>query len=216
MPRPVLYVLAGVNGAGKSSIGGYLLARQGLAWFNHDTFARELNATTGCDQESANAHAWHEGLRRLDEAVERGLSYAFETTLSGTTVTAKLLTATRTHEVLIWFVGLASPELHIDRVRARVAAGGHAIAEEKIREGYPQAQLNLIKLLPHVAYATAWDNSTSADRDGAVPDPLRVLAVDQGRLIWPAADDVQALRRTPQWAHALVEAALRAGGGPHP
>ena len=46
--RPVLYVLAGVNGAGKSSIGGGLLERAGLTWFNPDTFARELVAETGC------------------------------------------------------------------------------------------------------------------------------------------------------------------------
>ena len=42
MARPVLYVLAGVNGAGKSSIGGQLLVSAGLTWFNPDTFAREL------------------------------------------------------------------------------------------------------------------------------------------------------------------------------
>ena len=73
MTRPVLYVLTGVNGAGKSSIGGYLLARDRLTWFNPDTFARELKAATGCDQETANAHAWHEGMRRFDEAVREWL-----------------------------------------------------------------------------------------------------------------------------------------------
>jgi len=36
------------------------------------------------------------------------------------------------------------PEQHIARVEARVAAGGHPIPEEKIRERYPRAQLNLI------------------------------------------------------------------------
>lgn len=37
MARPVLVVLAGVNGAGKSSIGGHQLAQAGLPWFNPDT-----------------------------------------------------------------------------------------------------------------------------------------------------------------------------------
>jgi predicted ABC-type ATPase len=45
MTRPVLYVLAGVNGAGKSSVGGHLLERDGLTWFNPDTFAREFKAS---------------------------------------------------------------------------------------------------------------------------------------------------------------------------
>jgi len=112
-------------------------------------FARELKGAIECDQETANAQAWHEGMRRLDEAVVKGLNYAFETTLGGTTVTTKILQATKTHDVLIWFCRLSSPELHTARVNARVAAGGHPIPEEKIRERYPLAQLNLIKLMPH-------------------------------------------------------------------
>jgi predicted ABC-type ATPase len=55
MKRPVVFVLAGVNGAGKSSVGGHLLEREGLTWFNPDAFARELVSATGCDQNRANA-----------------------------------------------------------------------------------------------------------------------------------------------------------------
>lgn len=209
MTRPVLYVLAGVNGAGKSSIGGHLLEREGLAWFNPDAFARELKAATGCDQEAANAQAWQEGMCRLDEAIEKGLNYAFETTLGGKTVTAKILEATKTHDVFIWFCGLSSPELHIARVEARVRAGGHPIPEAKIRERYPLAQLNLIRLMPHVTYIKVYDNSAEAAADGTVPDPLLVLEMEDGRVVWPAADDLKALQRAPEWAKSIIEAALR-------
>ncbi|MEP7247303.1 MAG: AAA family ATPase [Gammaproteobacteria bacterium] len=209
MTRPVLYVLAGVNGAGKSSIGGHLLEREGLTWYNPDTFARELKAATGCDQETANARAWQEGMRRLDEAIEKGLNYAFETTLGGKTVAAKILEATKTHDVLIWFCGLFSPELHIARVNARVAVGRHPIPEEKIRERYPLALLNLIKLMPHVAYMKVYDNSAGAATDGTVRDPLLVLEMENGRMISPAADDLKALQRTPEWTKSVLEAALR-------
>ena len=82
-PRPVIYVLAGVNGAGKSSVGGHLLTRAGLAWFNPDAFARELRAAAGGSVEKANGAAWREGMRRLDAALAGGGSYAFETTLGG-------------------------------------------------------------------------------------------------------------------------------------
>jgi len=213
MTRPVLYVLAGVNGAGKSSIGGYLLERDGLTWFNPDTFARELRAATGCDQETANAQAWQEGMRRFDETVAKRLNYAFETTLGGKTVTAKILEATKTHDVLIWFCGLSSPELHIARVKARVAAGGHPIPEEKIRQRYPQAQLNLIKLMPHVAYIKVYDNSAEAAADGTVPDPVLVLEMENGQVISPAPDDLEALQRAPEWSKSILEAALRGGTG---
>jgi predicted ABC-type ATPase len=209
MARPVLYVLAGVNGAGKSSIGGYLLKRAGLAWFNPDTFARELIAATGCGQESANAHAWHEGMRRLDAALAERQNYAFETTLGGNTVTAKILKATRTHDVLVWFCGLASPEQHIARVKARVAAGGHPIPVAKIRERFPRAQLNLVKLMQHIAYLQVYDNSAAAAADSTVPDPKLVLEMENGALIWPADDDLNSLRRAPDWAKPLLEGALR-------
>jgi predicted ABC-type ATPase len=211
MSRPVLYVLAGVNGAGKSSIGGYLLERDGLTWFNPDTFARELMVATGCDQETANAHAWQESMRRLDEASAKSQNHAFETTLGGKTVAAKILEATKTHDVLVWFCGLSSPELHIARVKARVASGGHPIPEARIRERYPQAQLNLIKLMPHAAYVKVYDNSAEAAADATVPDPLLVFETENGKVIRPAHDDLKALENTPEWAKPILEAALRGG-----
>src|ERR1700688_3835331 len=133
MTRPVLYVLAGVNGAGESSVGGHLLERDGLTWFNPDTFARELKASTRCDQETANAYAWQEGMRRLEGAIAKGLNHAFETTLGGKSVTARILEAAKTHDVLIWFCGLSSPVLHIARVAARVVAGGDSVSVEENR-----------------------------------------------------------------------------------
>ena len=211
MTRPVLYVLAGVNGAGKSSVGGHLLERDGLTWFNPDTFARELKASTAYDQETANAYAWQEGMHRLEGAIAKGLNHAFETTLGGKSVTAKILEAAKTHDVLIWFCGLSSAELHIARVKARVAAGGHPIPEEKIRERYPSAQLNLIKLMPHVAYIKVYDNSAEAPADRTVPDPVLVLEMENGQVISPAPDDLKALQRAPDWTKPILEAALRGG-----
>jgi predicted ABC-type ATPase len=209
MSRPVLYVLAGVNGAGKSSIGGHLLERRGLTWFNPDTFARALINSTGCDQETANGYAWQEGMRRLDEAIATGQNHAFETTLGGHTVTAKILEAAKTHDVLIWFCGLASPELHIARVQARVAAGGHPIPEEKIRERYPKAQLNLIRLMPHSSHISVHDNSVGPDADGAVHDPLLIFEMQNGHLLWPTLGDLEILRSAPEWARSILEAALQ-------
>jgi hypothetical protein len=74
---------------------------------------------------------------------------------------------------------------------------------------YSRAQLNLIKLMPRAAYIRVYDNSTEAAPDGAVPDPLPVLAMQDGRLTWPDADDLAALRGTPEWARPILEAALR-------
>jgi predicted ABC-type ATPase len=102
-------------------------------------------------------------------------------------------------------------DLHIARARARVAAGGHPIPEEKIRERYPNAQLNLTKLMPHVAYIKVYDNSVEAAADGTVPDPVLVLEMENGQVISPAPDDLKALQRAPEWSKSILEAALRAG-----
>lgn len=211
MARPALYVLAGVNGAGKSSIGGHVLTRQGATWFNPDTFARELITATGCDQETANGHAWAEGVRRLDEAIAGGQSYAFETTLGGQTIAAKISAAAGTHDVIIWFCGLDSPERHLRRVQARVARGGHDIPEAKVRARYPQAQRNLIALMPRLVHLSVYDNSAEVEMGQAVPDPLLVLEMAAGHLVQPSAHDRAALERTPEWAKPLVEAALSLG-----
>lgn len=208
--RPVVYVLAGVNGAGKSSIGGHLLEQAGLTWFNPDAFARELLAETGCDQSEANAAAWQEGMRRLDETIAHSAHYAFETTLGGRTVPARIKAATKTHAVMVWFCGLSSPELHIARVRARVAAGGHDIPETKIRERYPAVLENLIALMPSLARLQVYDNSAEVAPGEVVPDPALVVEMVSGKLTRPV--NVESLQRTPEWAKPLVEAALSLSG----
>lgn len=205
-PRPVLYVLAGVNGAGKSSIGGHLLQRAGLNWFNPDGFARELVAATGCDPSEASAAAWQEGLRRLDAAVANGTHHAFETTLGGHTIASRIRAATGSHDVLIWFCGLPSPEAHLARVKARVAAGGHDIPEAKIRARYPASLENLIALMPHIHHLQIHDNSREAAPGEAVPDPVLLAEMAEGKLVWPTSP--AKLKRTPDWAKPLLEAAL--------
>ena len=209
MRRPVLYVLAGVNGAGKSSIGGQLLHAQGVPWFNPDTFARELRAELHCPQEDANSQAWQEGMRRLDNALRTGASFAFETTLAGRTVPARIHDAAATHDVLVWFAGLDQPERHIARVALRVAAGGHDISEATIRARYPAALANLIALMPVITHLQVYDNSRDVARGKPIPDPVLVLEVGKGTVTFPRSK--AALARTPEWAKPLVEAALEMG-----
>ena len=206
MPRPVLLVLAGVNGAGKSSIGGHLLQQVGLDWFNSDTFARELMTTTRCSQTDANAAAWQDGLRRLDTALAQGRNHAFETTLGGNTMPARVKAAAQTHDVMVWYCGLSSPERHIARVKARVSVGGHDIPETKIRERYRTALQNLIALLPGLAHVQVYDNSVEALPGASIPDPVLVAEMHGGKLTWPTA--LKSLKGTPQWAKPLLEAAL--------
>jgi predicted ABC-type ATPase len=208
-PRaPRIYVLAGTNGAGKSSIAGAMLLRQRVEYFNPDEAARRiLAANPGISQTQANGAAWHEGKRLLERAIAERLDFAFETTLGGRTITALLeRAASRGFEVRIWYVGLNGPELHIARVRARVAKGGHDIPEPRIRERYDASRLNLIRLLPSLSELWVYDNSKDADPDaGVAPEPRLVLHVRHGAVVGP-----RDLALTPEWAKAIVAAVMKA------
>lgn len=206
MARPVIYVLAGVNGAGKSSVGGYLLSQQGATWFNPDSFARALVQEFGYQQEDANAAAWGEGVRRLDEAIDKGRSFAFETTLGGDTITKRLLAASASHDILIWFCGLRDAEQHIARVRQRVAQGGHDIPEPRIRQRCLTSVRNLLALMPRLAELRVYDNSLEAALGEAIPEPRLVLHLRDCGVLFPAS--LQDVLGTPDWAKPLVEAAL--------
>ncbi len=204
--RPLLYVLAGVNGAGKSSIGGAALRRAGMDWFNPDAFTRQLVDATGCPLADANAAAWHEGVQRLEAAIAHHRNHAFETTLGGNTIANLLRTASASHDVLVWFCGLDSPERHLARVQLRVSRGGHDIPEAKIRERYVASIANLIDLLPVLAQLQVYDNSVDAEPGTPVPDPRLLLQMEDSRITWPT--DTATLARTPHWAKPILEAAL--------
>jgi predicted ABC-type ATPase len=206
--RPFIFVLAGVNGAGKSSVGGALLAKFGLTWFNPDTYARELAVQTGINLPEANGHAWEHGRSRLAAAIAANSNYAFETTLGASTIPELLATAAHTHRVVMLFCGLTSVDMHIARVQARVAVGGHAIPENKIRERWIASRANLIKLLPCLAHLQVFDNSVTVTPGEEIPAPTLVLEMANGELIFPDLNNVEALTTLPAWAQPIVQAAI--------
>jgi predicted ABC-type ATPase len=201
-----IYVLAGTNGAGKSSIAGAALLERGAGYFNPDQAAVAIRAANpGITSEAANSAAWREGKRLLERAIAERLDYAFETTLGGDTITALLASALAAGiEVRMWYVGLSSPELHIARVRARVARGGHGIPEAKIRERYDSSRLNLIRLMPKLTELRVYDNSRAADpHAGVAPEPMLILHLAGARVI-RSCD----LAKTPEWAKPILWAAI--------
>lgn len=207
-PAPRIYVLAGVNGAGKSSIAGAAFRMAGGQYFNPDEAARDLKAKhPALSQTAANGAAWQQGRRLLERAIAERLDYAFESTLGASTLPRLLAgAAAEGFEVRIWYAGLSSTELHLARVRARVARGGHDIPEADIRRRYEHSRLNLIALLPHLTALRVYDNSEQADpADGQVPQPMLVLHTEHGRIMNP-----RDLARAPGWARPIVAAALKA------
>jgi predicted ABC-type ATPase len=206
--RPELLVLAGVNGAGKSSHGGALLEERGLTWFNPDTLARQLLRQGSITKSDADADAWEAGRRSLEVAIAEGRSYAFETTLGGQTIAHLIRAAAKTHDITILFYGLDSVEHHLARVRQRVLAGGHDIPEERIRVRWEAARSNLIALLPYLTNLQVFDNSQDVALGEPLPNQKLVLWIEKRECIQPRRGDIKALAAVPRWAKAIVEAAL--------
>ena len=208
---PRIYVLAGVNGAGKSSIGGAAFRAFGGEYYNPDEAARKLmNVYPGLSQTEANSAAWREGRRLLERAIAERLDFAFETTLGGNTIPRLLAeAASQGIEISVWYAGLSSPELHVERVRSRVRRGGHDIPEQDIRRRYEHSRLNLVHLLPKLTALRVYDNSADADpAAGKMPSPVLVLHVEQGKIL-----NRRDLSQAPAWAKPIVAAALKLSMG---
>ena len=207
---PILFVLAGVNGAGKSSVGGPIIRLAGMNYFNPDEAARKIRGDLGCSGEIANAYAWHTGRQLLEKAIRERTNYAFETTLGGTTIPRLIGQAAEAgFDIRVWYVGLASVEQHIARVRARVARGGHDIPEEKIRLRWDTSRRNLVILMPRLTELRIFDNSQERDDvNGPIPAPRMLLHWRQGTILAPSLSE---LELTPEWAKPIVGCALQFG-----
>ncbi len=202
---PVLWVIAGPNGAGKSSIVGEMVRESGGQYFNPDEVAHRLRTLDpNLPPERANEIAWREGKRLLEESIEARRSFAFETTLGGRTIASLLHRAVdRGFSIRMWFLALESADLHIERVRARVAAGGHDIPTDAIRERYTRSRHNLVLLLPRLESLKLYDNSITIAATGKAR-PRLVLDWQNGVI-----RNRDALQDTPAWAKGIVAAAMK-------
>jgi predicted ABC-type ATPase len=198
----VITVIAGVNGAGKSSIAGRWIRHAGGEYFNPDEVAAKLKARhPHLSATEANAHAWQAGYQQLRSAIEERADFSLETTLGGNSICQLLHQAIdQGQPVRIFFVGLATPELHIQRVDERVARGGHAIPAEKIRQRWVSTIHNMMGLIPRCAAVRVIDNSTPADAQG--PHPQYLFSLQQDRF------DIAPVDPMPDWAKPLAAIAI--------
>jgi len=179
----------------------------GADYFNPDEAARRLrSAEAALSVTDANSLAWNLGRRYLERALHERLDFAFETTLGGQTITDLLARALQTDfEVRMWYVGLESVELHVERVRARVSRGGHDISAERIRQRFDSSRLNLIRLIPGLTELRLYDNSRPGDpQRGKRPSPVQILHLEDGQLVEACAPE-----SVPEWAKPILMAVLK-------
>lgn len=201
-------VLAGTNGAGKSSLIGEYIRTRGGTWYNPDDAAKNLRALyPELGGQEANGLAWTLGKEGLEAAIANRTDFVLETTLGGNTIPALLCAAARKGiHVTVWYVGLASVETHIRRVGARVQRGGHDIPEEKIRERYVRSLENLVGLVPDLYELRLFDNTETVNvAVGEAPRPCALLYYRGDRVV-----ELVEMRSMPDWAKPVVMAVLQA------
>lgn len=133
---PQLYVISGCNGAGKTTASYALLPEMlGCSQFvNSDEFAKSLSPFS---PDAASIQASKLMLLKMNYLFNRKEDFAIETTLA-TRSLKRMIAKSRAqgYNVTILYFWLNSPELAIERVRARVASGGHNIPDEVVRRRY--------------------------------------------------------------------------------
>ena len=155
-----LYIIAGCNGAGKTTASFTILPEVlGCKEFiNADEIAKGLSPF---QPESVAMQAGRIMLARMDELLQKGETFAFETTLATKSYKQKIEWAQANgYEVTLLFFWLDSPNIAKERVAQRVAEGGHNIPLETIERRYYNGIANLFTIyIDMVDICYIFDNS---------------------------------------------------------
>ena len=157
-----LWVLAGGNGAGKSTFYHQYLSKYGIKFVNADLIARTMD-TDHPERLSYEAATLATEMR--ENMIAQGESFCFETVFSHESkidfiAVAKALGYT----VILVYIHLNDPSLNEARVYQRTLEGGHNVPAEKIRSRIPRTMKNIKTALPLVDEAWLLDNSSGQNR----------------------------------------------------
>jgi len=155
-----LYIIAGCNGAGKTTATFTILPEI----INCKEFVNADEIAKGLSPFQPEKVAFESGrimLNRINELLKENQSFAFETTLSTKSYKQKIILAReKGYSITLLFFWLQSIELAKERVRMRVLEGGHNIENDVIERRYKNGLKNLFGLyLPIVDNAFIFDNS---------------------------------------------------------
>jgi len=185
-----LWVLAGGNGAGKSTFYRLCLQDKNLPFINADILAQQLYPEHS-EANSYQAAKIAETLRiRL---LRQGRSFCFETVFSHPSKIDFLAQAkTFGYEIILVLIHLDNVMLNQARVAQRMTEGGHSVPEDKIRNRIPRMLDNIKRALPLCNKAYFLDNSRW-------DEPFQKIAIIDGGVLSKSVDNL------PSWAVDLAE-----------
>lgn len=156
---PNLYLIAGCNGAGKTTASFTILPEilQVKEFVNADSIAAGLSPF---NVEKVAFEAGRIMLQRIQQLMEEKENFAFETTLSTRSYVSLIKKAkTNGYKITLLYFCLISPDFAKQRVAKRVRQGGHNIPDEVVERRYYRGISNLLNLyIPIVDNWTVIDN----------------------------------------------------------
>ena len=162
---PTIYLIAGSNGAGKTTFAKQFLLHEVkcLNFLNADLIAQGLSPL---NTRAAAIKAGRLLLAEFRAFVARRETFAFESTLSGTTHIGLLKHAKRAgFQIHLHYLWLPNPTIAIARVRERVKMGGHDVPVADIRRRFGRGLWHFVHdCVPLVDRWAVWDNQTSPPR----------------------------------------------------
>lgn len=144
--RPQLFIIAGCNGAGKTTASRVLFPDiyQIKEFVNADAIASGLSPF---NPEAVAFQAGRLMLQRIDELMREGTTFAFETTLSARSYVDLIHRAKACgYKVVLIFLWLKDARTAQQRVESRVSKGGHNIPKDVIIRRYARGLVNLFAI----------------------------------------------------------------------
>lgn len=147
--KPLLLLVAGANGSGKTTFAKHIAELNNLPFVNADETAREINPD---DVRAARFQAGREVLKELETLRERRISFVYESTLAGLSL-SRILNEFKNvgYEISLVYVYLDSADVCIERIKSRVRAGGHFVPDDEVRRRYERSKRNFIEVYRLIA-----------------------------------------------------------------
>jgi predicted ABC-type ATPase len=176
--KPVLLMIAGPNGSGKTTV-TITLRRdkwsQGVEYINPDDIANEKFGDWNSLEAVLKAANWAEARRK--ELVQQKAGIAFETVFSAQDKVDFLQTTKdQGYFLRVFFVGTSNPEINAARVAKRIIKGGHGVPLEKIISRYEKSMVNLMAAMLIADRVYIYDNSVEGQ------DALLCVRVQDGKI----------------------------------
>ena len=149
MQDKILYIIAGANGCGKSTLASELMPSENLEFLNADEVAKEI-----CPEniESVKIKAGKIVIKKLENLLNSQKSFAIETTLAGKNHIKTIQKAKKSgYYVVLIYSYLDNPVLCENRIKIRVLNGGHDIPQEDIIRRFYRSKENFWNLYKDLA-----------------------------------------------------------------